>query len=221
MKIIYLTLSILLISCNDDQVAKASKINIDPNIKVFLKENPSFHTKYGKFINAENAPDWAHGRRQWLHYKNGSLLIYVDRKGEVASVKYKKSDSDNAPKYLYKSEKKYSAIEKPSDNNDNKYYFVHQFINLMNGGRHADVILKDINYNRDTPIERKLKIAKFLVSELGVTELSIYNSIEAYKSDASSSYSSMNPEAAYGIIGSVRNNQFYDYKNYSGVSLDD
>lgn len=222
MKRLTLLLFILMSSCNnnnsnndDDKLNE----NLNSHIKNFFKENEEYSTKYGKIIYVKNASDWAYGKRQWVHFSDDSLLIYVDTNGEISSINHKKRSSDKAPERIYTLKKEYTAIEKPTDIHNTEDYYVHEFVNLISGGKLASVILKKSSLSRNTSVEKRIKIAKFLINKLDVTDLDIYTSIDALKANESSSYYEKNPNALKGLIGRVEDGVFIDPSNYKRYPL--
>lgn len=173
--------------------------SILPGIKTFLLENPQLGTPK----NTENFADWAQGERQIVQFKDGRNMLFYLSSGKVVSV-HENTETEGRKK-IWGSATARSAIyaknvSKPQDGTIPQYTVI-SAINLISGGKHADILIPSLSRNTaDTTLS---KVAFKILEKEGLSSLNMYSTRAAYKADYSSSFAAENPTASQGRLGSI------------------
>ena len=170
-----------------------------PGINTFLAE----HSHFGTPQYTENFPNWAQGQRQIVQFKNGRSLLFYLSAGEVVSV-YENTGKEGRKKiwgsYSAKSAEYATNLSKPQDGAIPQYKVI-SAINLISGGRHADILIPSLS--RNTAHKTLSNVAFQILEKEKLISLNMYSTQAAYKADYSSSFAEQNPTASQGRLGSI------------------
>lgn len=179
--------------------ASEAGINLLPGVRSFLRT----HDDFGTPSATETIPDWAQGKRQRVRFTNGRSLLFYLKDGKVITVyqddaeegrtKVWGSGSTSTAEYM-------TDVSRTSEGSIPDYTII-SAINLLAGGKHADVLIPSLSQR--TPIERRREIAFEIRKKEGLRTLSMYSTNEAYKAAYSSSFAEQHPKASQGFLGSI------------------
>ena len=201
---------ILVIGCSDSKMRPrkttsapaampaSEPSDVLPGIRFFLNE----HKKFGSPIETQSLPDWAEGKRQRVQFTNGRNLLFYLKDSNVVTV-YEDTETEGRKKIWssHSGTAEYAkSISKQGEGIIPDYTII-SAINLMSGGKHADVLIPGLS--RSTPREIRSNIAFAILKKEGLKSLSMYSTREAYKADYSSSFAKQHPDAKKGYLGSI------------------
>lgn len=170
-----------------------------PGIRSFLNQNREF----GSATTTQPVPDWAQGKRQRVQFTSGRNLLFYLKDGEVVTV-YEDTEAEGRKKiwgsYSSGTAEYAKDVSRPEDGAIPEYTVI-SAINLLAGGKHADVLIPSLS--RNTPRETRSEVAFAIQKKEGLRSLSMYSTREAYKADYSSSFAEQNPGASEGRLGSI------------------
>jgi len=160
------------------------------------------HKEFGQPIRVQSIPDWEKGKRERVHFKNGrNLLFYL--KDDIVVTVYED---------FIKGERKiiwdnYSSdaidaknVERKADITIPKYTIIER-IELIAGGKHADILLPSIT--RETKIDIRKRIAFAILKKEKLRSLTMFSTREAFNASYSISYAEQHPGAIDGYIGAI------------------
>jgi len=172
-------------------------IDLLPGVRTFL----STHDEFGTPAATQAIADWAQGRRQRVRFTNYRSLLFYLKDGQVMTV-YEDDTEGGRTKVWgsYPTAEYMTDVSRVSEGSMPEYTII-SAINLVAGGKHADVLIPSLS--RRTPIEKRREIAFAIRKKEGLRSLSMYSTREAYKSDYSSSFAEQHPKARQGFLGSI------------------
>lgn len=188
----------LVSSCGDSNPPQ-TKSDVLPGIQEFLAK----HKEFGSPIRTQSVPDWAKGKRQRIQFTSGRNLLFYLQNGQVVTV-YEDTRTDGRKKIWdsYSSgTAEYAKNVSKSGKGVIPDYTVISAINLLAGGKHADVLVPSLS--RNTPHSTRKEVAFAILKKEGLKSLSMYSTREAYKADYSSSFAQQHPHASNGRLGSI------------------
>ena len=156
--------------------------------------------------------NWEQGQRQRVQFTSGRNLLFYLKSGEVVTV-YEDTRTEGRKKiwgsYSSETAEYLKEVLRPTDGATPEYTVI-SAINLLAGGKHADVLIPSLS--RNTPLETRSKIAFAILKREELCSLSMYSTREAYKADYSSSFAEQHPEAHQGRLGfiSMQTGEFTD-----------
>lgn len=178
--------------------SRRTKSDVLPGIQMFLAK----HQEYGLPIRKQSVPAWAQGERQRIQFSNGRNLLFYLKNGKVVTV-YEDTKTEGRKKIWgsYSASAEYAKdVSRPSEGVIPKYTVI-SAINLIAGGKHADVLIPSLS--RNTPHETRSKVAFAILKKEGLKSLSMYATRDAYKADYSFLFAKQHPDASNGRLGSI------------------
>jgi len=209
-RLFLVALVIIVIGCSDNEMRPqkttpnptampaSEQSEILPGIRLFLSE----HKEFGSPIKVQFLSDWAEGKRQRVQFTNGRNLLFYLKDDKVVTV-YEDTETEGRKKIWssYSGTAEYAKDVSKSGEGIIPDYTVISAINLMSGGKHADILIPGIS--RNTPRETRSNIAFAILKKEGLKSLSMYSTKEAYEADYSSSFAKQHPDAKKGCLGSI------------------
>ena len=184
-------------SSGGPDIASHAETEILQGIQEFLAEHPEF----GSATTTESVPDWAQGKRHRVRFTNGRNLLFYLKDGKIVTV-YEWSDTEGRKKILggaYTAE--YARdVDRQSEGELPDYTGI-KAINLLAGGKNADILVP--RFSANTPRATRKKVAFATLKKEGLRSLSMYSTRKAYKADYSSSFAEEHPKASNGFLGSI------------------
>ncbi|MBL7066434.1 MAG: hypothetical protein ISS29_01055 [Candidatus Marinimicrobia bacterium] len=181
-----------------DTVSLQTKSDVLPGIQAFLAK----HKEFGLPSRTQSVPNWAQGKRQRVQFKTGRNLLFYLKNGKVVTV-YEDTKTGSRKKVWGSqggSAEYAKDISRPATGAIPNYTII-SAINLLAGGKHADVLIPSLSST--TPREMRSKVAFAILKKEGLKSLGMYSTQEAYKADYSSSYAKQHPSASKGRLGSI------------------
>ena len=192
----FVIICVLIIGCGNSH---KNKSNVLSGIQTFLAD----HQEFGSPRSTQSVPDWEKGKRQRIQFTSGRNLLFYLQNGKVITV-YEDTETEGRKKIwgIYSSgDAEYAKDVSRQAEGVIPDYTVISAINLLAGGRHADIMITSLS--RSTPLKKRSKVAFAILKKEGLKSLAVYSTQEAYKADYSYSFAEQHPEASKGYLGSI------------------
>ncbi len=199
----FLIICALIIGCGNSQ---QSKSNVLPGIETYLVE----HREFGSPSSTQSLSDWEKGKRQRIQFTSGRNLLFYLQNGKVITV-YEDTETEGRKKIwgIYSSgDAEYAKDVSRQAEGEIPDYTMISAINLLAGGRHADILIPSLS--RSTPLETRSNVAFAILEKEGLKSLAIYSTQDAYNADYSFSFAEQHPEAHNGYLGSITTEGNFD-----------
>ena len=127
-------------------------LNTLPGITLFLVQ----YNEFGLPICSRAIPDWDHGERQRVEFKNGKSLLFYLHEGKVITVYEDIKGNERYKVWGEEFKVEHETNIDRSSNAEIPKYTIVSIVNQLDGNKHADIIIPSISQNTPHEIRKKL-----------------------------------------------------------------